>query len=313
MFQGDFPTCLSVPVIKNETKGTAESQNQEQKIQDVILLQGSIYSKTSLLLYTDTEAGRLGHSGPFTNPTANGRTFTLGDIDSAPCTLTGKELQEYAMCCTGEDADAIFRHEIKIILANDIGITLEDDKFYTLFWYVSKLQEASIRCVEDAEAAFTNHLNNDANRNSLIDTRKLVFEYAFSFLIQAMVLLFPALVVSPDHPSMHAEAMEDACAAKEELMVKNEELVSKMEELKRRQKMIQRLQSNNRQKRRSIAVLQARNEALERGQKELVKERDKYCDEVKRVKKVHYQAVRGKQNAIGNQRRFPKLLKSLNI
>ncbi|KAL3941246.1 MAG: hypothetical protein SGBAC_004365 [Bacillariaceae sp.] len=286
VFERDFPTGQQLPAIKNETKGTAESQNQEQKIQDVILLQGSIYSKTNLLQYSGTRNAINRYGRRFANPTKNGRTFTLGDIDSAPCSLTGKELQEYAMCCTGEDADAIFRHEIKIILANDIGITLEDDKSYTLFWYVSKLQEASIRCVGDAEAAFTNHLQKPDRKNQISTSIYYLFHHASYFLIQSLALLLPALLsklvlrdLSSNHQKAKEEAREDASAAKEELM-------SKTKELKRSKEVIQSLQCANGQNEKSISQLKETIQALERRQGELVNERDRYRTVVRQTQTI---------------------------
>mmetsp|Transcript_23642 Transcript_23642/g.57977 ORF Transcript_23642/g.57977 Transcript_23642/m.57977 type:complete len:378 (+) Transcript_23642:285-1418(+) len=290
LFQGDFATCLLQVNNRSVTEEvrTPSRIKKEQKIRDTVLLQGNIYSKTILLEYTESWAARHDNSGEiFKNPAGNGQTFTLEDIENAPCALTGKELVEYAMRCTGEDDNAIFLHEVKIILARDLlGTKLEDDKVYTLFWYVSALQQASNRWVENAEEEFSNHLH-ASDRNTQVGIRK----WFFGLLIKALLFFLEAcssklvslgdLSYSYSSRNKHGleEANEDASAAKEELMAKNEEL-------KRSNEMIKRLQRANGNCERCIGGLKASVEALERRQEELVYERDMYQSVARRVENV---------------------------
>ncbi|CAJ1959838.1 unnamed protein product [Cylindrotheca closterium] len=281
LFLGDFPTFQESTVSNNKVTYLEASRIlQEQKMRDVVLLQGNIYSKAILLQYTSTPAGRVGRASQYCkNPTGNGKTFLVEDVQNAPFALTGKELLDYAIRSSGEDPNAIFPHEVKIILEKDLQIKVDEETHYSLLWYVTKLESASSCWVEDADAAFNDFLNSPDRDNEFIGPVELTRIFV-SFFIAALLLLLPGIVsklVLQEQPSPSKQQHEDEVARAEEALVDAKlELEAKIEELKDYKEVIQRLHGENEQSKYSIAIWKASIEVFQKRQRELMQDRNTY-------------------------------------
>ena len=271
---GKCPFLCDFPTQTITENGVRVQQEQER---DVVLMQGLICSKSVLLHYMGVEGTKRNHSGYFANPTGNGKTFSMADACFAKSRVTGKELLEYAMRCSGVEANTnIFRHEVQIILRQDLEISVEEEKEYSLFWYVSQLERASTK-VEERANSFNSRIQTPQRDNRMVATTNTVkkepWELMFDLVLSYLIIFLPAILVClhwmpptmDDYKVEEEEDEQDIMAAKEELRSKNKELLQSNTKNQMLEWTICKHES-------TIEELKAKIDALEKEQKELVKE-----------------------------------------